>query len=125
VLSLRFKHRKASLPVASSYRSEHFIGLAGSGAKDGLSVSWGEWLSPFAILLLAWLFLPFYLSSRLYTMPEFLEKRFGAPCRTFYACTSIALYVLTKISVSLYAGAIVLRETIVPPHIPPHASPQI
>lgn len=59
---------------ASNIGSEHFIGLAGSGAKVGMSVSWGEWLSPWAILLLGWIFLPFYMSARVYTMPEFLER---------------------------------------------------
>jgi Na+/proline symporter len=58
----------------SNIGSEHFIGLAGSGAVDGLSVSMGEWGSPLFILLLGWLFVPFYLKTKVYTMPEFIER---------------------------------------------------
>ncbi|EKX42370.1 hypothetical protein GUITHDRAFT_73946 [Guillardia theta CCMP2712] len=97
---------------ASNIGSEHFIGLAGSGAKVGMCVSWGEWLSPFAILLLGWVFVPLYIGSGVFTMPEFLERRYSRGLRTYYACLLLFLYVLTKVSVALYAGAVVLQQTV-------------
>eukprot|EP00960_Hanusia_phi_P056721 763354-Hanusia_phi.AAC.1 len=97
---------------ASNIGSEHFIGLAGSGAKVGMSVSWGEWLSPFAILLLGWVFVPLYIGSGVFTMPEFLERRYSRGLRMYYACLLLFLYVLTKVSVALYAGAVVLQQTV-------------
>jgi Na+/proline symporter len=56
---------------ASNIGSEHFVGLAGSGAKDGIVVAWGEWGSPLAMLLLTWVFVPFYISSAVFTMPQY------------------------------------------------------
>ena len=99
---------------ASNIGSEHFIGLAGSGADIGMCVAWGEWLSPLCLLLLAWFFAPFYHHAGVFTMPEFLEKRYAPGLRTYYATLLLALYVLTKISVALYAGAVVLQQTVVP-----------
>src|SRR5207247_199831 len=68
------------------------------------------WLACFMLLLLGWLFVPFYLRSGVYTMPEFLERRFNAASRTYFTWVSIIGYVLTKISVTLYAGGVVMRE---------------
>lgn len=94
---------------ASNISSEHFIGLAGSGASGGLAVGHFEWLACLILLLLSWVFVPFYLSSKVFTVPEFLEKRFDQRSRTYLATVSIVGYVLTKISVTLYAGGIVLK----------------
>lgn len=94
---------------ASNIGSEHFIGLSSSATVDGLSVSWGEWLSPWLILLLGWLFIPFYLNTGVYTLPEFLEKRYSRACRVYLSVMSLLLYVLTKISVALYAGNVMLK----------------
>jgi SSS family transporter len=94
---------------ASNIGSEHFIGLAASGAKEGLCVSWGEWLSPWFILLLGFLFTPFYLRAQVYTLPEFIEKRYNSKCRVLLSITSLFLYMMTKICVSIYAGTIVLK----------------
>ena len=60
-------------------------------------------------MILAWVFVPFYLRSGVYTMPEFLERRYGPACRWYLTTVSVVAYVVTKISVSLYAGALVLR----------------
>src|SRR2546422_819328 len=95
---------------ASNIGSEHLVGLAGSGAKGGLAVGHFEWLACFMLLLLGWLFVPFYLRSGVYTMPEFLERRFNSASRTYFTWVSIIGYVLTKISVTLYAGGVVMRE---------------
>ncbi len=96
---------------ASNISAEHFIGLAGSGAAGGLAVGQFEWLACLILLLLGWLFVPFYLKTGVFTMPEFLETRFNSACRTYLASISLLAYVFTKISVSVYAGALVL-ETI-------------
>src|SRR5256884_398654 len=95
---------------ASNIGSEHLVGLAGTGAASGLAVGHFEWLACFMLLLLGWLFVPFYLRSGVYTMPEFLERRFNPAARAYFTWVSIIGYVLTKISVTLFAGGIVMRE---------------
>ncbi len=95
---------------ASNIGSEHLVGLAGTGAASGLAVGHFEWLACFMLLLLGWLFVPFYLRSGVYTMPEFLERRFNPASRWYFTWVSIIGYVLTKISVTLYAGGVVMRE---------------
>src|SRR5690348_17923868 len=94
---------------ASNIGSEHLVGLAGTGAASGLAVGHFEWLACLILLLLGWLFVPFYLRSGVYTMPEFLERRFNPTARSYFTWVSIIGYVLTKISVTLYAGGIVVR----------------
>src|SRR4051812_46601113 len=93
---------------ASNIGSEHLVGLAGTGAASGLAVGHFEWLACFMLLLLGWLFVPFYLRSGVYTMPEFLERRYNSAARTYFSWISVLGYVLTKISVTLYAGGIVV-----------------
>ena len=94
---------------ASNIGSEHLVGLAGSGAATGLAVGHFEWLACLILLLLGWLFVPYYLKSGVYTMPEFLEKRYNSASRTYFTWVSVIGYVLTKISVTLYAGGVVIR----------------
>jgi SSS family solute:Na+ symporter len=94
---------------ASNIGSEHLVGLAGTGAASGLAVGHFEWLASFILLLLGWLFVPFYLRSAVYTMPEFLERRYNPESRSYFTWVSIVGYVLTKISVTLFAGGIVMR----------------
>jgi SSS family solute:Na+ symporter len=94
---------------ASNIGSEHLVGLAGTGAASGLAVGHFEWLASFILLLLGWLFVPFYLRSAVYTMPEFLERRYNPGARSYFTWVSIVGYVLTKISVTLFAGGIVMR----------------
>ncbi len=101
----------ASLFV-SNISTEHFIGLAGSGASSGLAVGHFEWLACFMLLILGWVFVPFYLRSNVFTMPEFLERRFNRACATYLASISILAYVFTKISVHLYAAAVVLERVV-------------
>ena len=95
---------------ASNIGSEHLVGLAGTGAASGFAVGHFEWLACLILLLLGWLFVPFYLRSGVYTMPEFLERRYNTAARWYLTTISIIGYVLTKISVTLFAGAIVIRE---------------
>ncbi|RPH96882.1 MAG: sodium transporter [Calditrichaeota bacterium] len=94
---------------AANISSEHLIGLAGSGAATGLAVGAYEWMAVFCLFTLIWLFLPNYLKSRVFTMPEFLERRFSPECRWYLTFISILAYIFTKISVSLFAGAIILK----------------
>jgi SSS family solute:Na+ symporter len=101
----------ASLFV-SNISTEHFIGLAGSGATSGLAVGHFEWLACLILLILGWVFVPFYLRSNVFTMPEFLERRFNRSCSVYLAAVSILAYIFTKISVHLYAAAIVLERVV-------------
>jgi SSS family solute:Na+ symporter len=101
----------ASLFV-SNISTEHFIGLAGSGASSGLAVGHFEWLACFMLLILGWVFVPFYLRSNVFTMPEFLERRFNRSCATYLASISVLAYIFTKISVHLYAAAVVLERVV-------------
>ncbi|HVH66803.1 MAG TPA: sodium:solute symporter [Gemmatimonadales bacterium] len=94
---------------ASNIGSEHLVGLAGTGAASGLAVGHFEWLACLILLLLGWLFVPYYLKSGVYTMPEFLERRYNSASRTYFTWVSVIGYVLTKISVTLYAGGVVIR----------------
>ena len=90
---------------AANIGSEHLIGLAGSGAVYGMSLSHLEFHS-FIIIFMCWVLLPFYYRSGVSTMPEFLERRFGAKARWILSLVSLAAYVLTKISVTVFAGAL-------------------
>lgn len=92
---------------ASNIGSEHVVGLAGTGAESGVPMAHYE-LHAWIVLLLGWLFLPFYMRSGVFTMPEFLEKRFDSRARWFLSIFSIFGYVLTKVSVTIYAGGIVI-----------------
>ena len=97
---------------ASNIGSEHIVGLAGSGANNGMAQAHWE-LHAWIILLLAWVFVPFYYRSGVFTMPEFLEKRFDARTRWVLSVVSLVAYVFTKVSVTVYAGAIVF-QTLLP-----------
>jgi len=92
---------------ASNIGSEHVVGLAGAGAGDKLPMLIYE-IQAWVVLMLGWIFLPFYARSGVFTMPEFLEKRFDERSRWVLSIFSIIAYVLTKISVTIYAGGIVV-----------------
>lgn len=102
----------ASLFV-SNIGSEHFIGLAGSGAASGFAVAAWEFNALLLLQLLGWVFIPVYIHSGVYTMPAYLSKRFGGNRLKFYfACLSVLLYIFTKLSVDLYAGALFIQESL-------------
>ena len=94
---------------ASNIGSEHLVGLAESGFKKGLIESQFEILAAFMLLILGWVFVPFYKRSGVTTMPEFLEVRFSPSARMYLSLVSIFAYVITKISVTIFAGAIVFE----------------
>lgn len=93
---------------ASNIGSEHLVGLAGSGATDGVALAHYE-LHAWCLLVLGWVMGPFFMRSKVFTMPEFLEKRFTPKARTVLSIISLIAYVLTKIAVGIYAGGIVFR----------------
>ncbi|XP_046903060.1 sodium/myo-inositol cotransporter [Hypomesus transpacificus] len=102
----------ASLFV-SNIGSEHFIGLAGSGAASGFAVGAWEFNAILLLQLLGWVFIPVYIHSGVYTMPEYLSKRYGGDrLKVYFACLSLLLYIFTKLSVDLYAGAIFIQESL-------------
>lgn len=91
---------------ASNIGSEHLVGLAGSGATDGVAMAHYE-LHAWCLLVLGWVMAPFFIRSKVFTMPEFLEKRFSPASRTVLSIISLVAYVLTKIAVGIFAGGIV------------------
>ncbi|KAF3857159.1 hypothetical protein F7725_009018 [Dissostichus mawsoni] len=102
----------ASLFV-SNIGSEHFIGLAGSGAASGFGVAAWEINALLLLQLLGWVFIPVYIQSGVYTMPEYLTKRFGGKrLKVYFAALSLVLYIFTKVSVDLYAGALFIQESL-------------
>jgi SSS family solute:Na+ symporter len=93
---------------ASNIGSEHLVGLAGSGATNGVIFAHYE-LHAWCLLVLAWILIPFYMRSMVYTMPEFLERRFSESSRLLLSVISLIAYVLTKIAVGIFAGGVVFR----------------
>lgn len=91
---------------ASNIGSEHIVGLAGSGATDGVALAHYE-LHAWCLLVLGWVMVPFYMRSKVFTMPEFLERRFSPLARTILSIISLVAYVLTKIAVGIFAGGVV------------------
>jgi SSS family solute:Na+ symporter len=91
---------------ASNIGSEHIVGLAGSGAQDGVALAHYE-LHAWCLLVLAWVFVPFYARSLVYTMPEFLERRFSVRSRYVLSAVSLVTFVVSKIAVGVFAGGVV------------------
>jgi len=94
---------------ASNIGSEHLVGLAGAGASSGMAMAHWE-MHGWMILVLGWVFVPFYSRSMVFTMPEFLERRYNAASRSFLSIISLVSYVLTKVAVTVYAGGIVFKQ---------------
>jgi SSS family solute:Na+ symporter len=91
---------------ASNIGSEHIVGLAGSGATSGVAMAHYE-LHAWCLLVLAWVFVPFYMRSMVFTMPEFLERRFNEQCRYVLSIVSLITFVISKIAVGIFAGGVV------------------
>jgi len=94
---------------ASNIGSEHLVGLAGAGASSGMAMAHWE-MHGWLILILGWLFVPLYERSGVFTMPEFLEKRYNKQSRSFLSIISLVSYVLTKVAVTVYAGGVVFKS---------------
>ncbi len=97
---------------ASNIGSEHLIGLSGAGARGAFPEAQFEILAALILLLLGWVFVPFYIRSGVFTMPEFLEKRYNKGARAYLSIISIISYILTKISFTIFAGALVFEVLI-------------
>ncbi len=95
--------------LASNVGSEHIVGLAGTGAASGLVMGHYE-LHSWIVLVLGWVFVPFYMRSMVYTMPEFLERRFNAKARRLLSIIQLLSYVIAKASVTIFAGALVFNS---------------
>ena len=95
---------------ASNIGSEHLVGLAGAGAASGLVLGQLELQASLILLILGWFFVPFYVKSGVLTMPEFLERRYSPAARWYLSVISVIGYVLTKISVTIYAGGVVFES---------------
>jgi SSS family solute:Na+ symporter len=93
---------------ASNIGSEHVVGLAGQGASSGMAMAHWE-MHAWVTLMLGWFFVPFYYNSKVFTMPEFLERRFNPAARWILSIVSLIAYVFTKVSVTVYAGAVVFN----------------
>ncbi|KAJ8026497.1 Sodium/myo-inositol cotransporter 2 [Holothuria leucospilota] len=97
---------------ASNIGTGHFIGLAGTGAASGVAVGAYEIMAVFAIITLGWIFVPVYVSSGVYTMPEYLRVRYGGQrLRIFMSVLALFLYIFTKLSVDIFAGAVFIQQT--------------
>lgn len=95
---------------ATNISSEHFVGLTATAYIDGIRNANFEFFGALSCLLLAWVFGPIYLQSNVFTMPEFIERRYNSFCRVYLSVVSIVAYILTKISVILLAGGIFLEK---------------
>jgi SSS family solute:Na+ symporter len=91
---------------ASNIGSEHVVGLASSGVTDGVAMAHYE-LHAWCLLVLAWVFVPFYARSMVFTMPEFLERRFSAESRYVLSVVSLIIFVVSKMAVGIFAGGVV------------------
>ena len=103
---------------SSNIGSEHLVGLAGSGATDGVAMAHYE-LHAWCVLILGWVLIPFFMRGKVFTMPEFLERRFSPGCRTFLAMVSLISYVLTKVAVGIFAGGVVFSALMPEMHLGP------
>jgi solute:Na+ symporter, SSS family len=97
---------------SSNIGSEHLVGLAGSGCTDGVAMAHYE-LHAWCLLVLAWVFVPFYARSMVFTMPEFLERRYSPTARWMLSIISLVAYIVTKIAVGIFAGGVVF-STLLP-----------
>src|SRR3989475_9987817 len=91
---------------ASNIGSEHVVGLAGAGATSGVALAHYE-LHAWCLLVLGWVFVPFYMRSMVFTMPEFLERRFSVGSRYVLSIVSLITFVISKIAVGIFAGGVV------------------
>ena len=99
---------------ASNIGSEIILGVSGAGARGNMPVANFEIIASLVLILLGWVFVPFYLRTGVFTMPEFLEKRYSRACRNYLSVISVLAYVITKISLIIFAGALVFETIGIP-----------
>lgn len=96
--------------IASNISAEQFIGMSGSGFKMGLAIASYEWMAAATLLVVAIFFLPIYLKNKIFTMPQFLERRYNSTVSLVMAVFWLLLYVVVNLTSILYLGAIAVRE---------------
>jgi Na+/proline symporter len=101
---------------ASNIGSEHVVGLAGAGATSGVALAHYE-LHAWCLLVLGWVFVPFYMRSKVFTMPEFLERRFSTASRYVLSIVSIITFIVSKIAVGIFAGGVVFGTLLLELHL--------
>jgi len=99
---------------ASNIGSEIILGVSGAGARANMPMANFEILASLVLILFGWVFVPFYLRTGVYTMPEFLEKRYNRACRNYLSVVSVLAYIITKISLIIFAGALVFEVLGIP-----------
>jgi SSS family solute:Na+ symporter len=99
---------------ASNIGSEIILGVSGAGARGSMPMANFEILASLVLILFGWVFVPFYLRTGVYTMPEFLEKRYSKACRNYLSVISVLAYIITKISLIIFAGALVFEVLGIP-----------
>jgi len=99
---------------ASNIGSEIILGVSGAGARAEMPQANFEILASLILILFGWVFVPFYLRSGVYTMPEFLERRYSRACRDYLSVISVLAYIITKISLIIFAGALVFEVLGIP-----------
>lgn len=97
--------------IAANISAEQFIGMSGSGFAIGLAIASYEWMAALTLIIVGKYFLPIFIEKGLYTIPEFVEKRFSTNLKTILAVFWIALYVFVNLTSVLYLGALAM-ETI-------------
>ena len=102
---------------AANISAEHVVGLAEGGCKGGMALGGFEWMAVFCLAPLVFLFLPFYVQNKIYTVPEFLEKRFSPGVRLAFSAFMMILSILTKISISLWAASVVFSKILGLPNV--------
>ena len=92
--------------IAANISAEQIIGMSGSGYAIGLAIASYEWMAALTLLIVGKYFLPIFLKNRIYTMPQFLEQRYGARIRTLMALFWLALYVFVNLTSVLWLGSL-------------------
>ena len=108
---LRWPFIGASI-YAANISTEHFVGLAGTAYVMGMAIGAYEWIAVFCLVPLILIFLPLYIRTRIYTVPEFLEKRFDPNVRLLFSGFMLAMSIVAKIAISLWAAAIVFSDVL-------------
>jgi solute:Na+ symporter, SSS family len=96
--------------LASNISTEHFVGMAGRGYELGLAIASYEWMAAVTLVIVALFFLPRFLRSGIFTIPEFLEHRYDARARTLMAVLMMVIYIFVALAAVLYSGALALQQ---------------
>jgi len=94
---------------ASNISAEHVLGMAGDGYRIGMVAGGYEWVSGWDLIILAMLFAPLYLREKIYTIPEFIERRYGWPLRAFLSANLLVINVFTKNAIDIWAGSLLFH----------------